>query len=90
MTSIRGTNSTVQEKWNLIKTVLSQVHVQQLLHLAAPNGKLKARSCFLPISMIKYLSVYKWNMSEERTLVLEKSGVTFTFGRILKPQAASH
>jgi hypothetical protein len=33
---------------------------------------------------------YKWNMPDERTLVLEKSGVTFTFGRIFKPQAASH
>lgn len=33
---------------------------------------------------------YKWNMPDDRTLVLEKNGVTFTFDRVFRPQAASH
>jgi len=38
----------------------------------------------------KIFARYKWRMPDERTLVLEKNGVTFTFDKVFKPVTAKN
>lgn len=33
---------------------------------------------------------YYWSMPDERTLILEKKGVTYTFDRVFVPQVSAH
>ena len=33
---------------------------------------------------------YSWQMPDERTLILEKKGITYTFDRVFVPQVSAH